>query len=146
LHFLIKDQVTRNVVHHGRVERGLYPLKALPGKYGLSSVMVSFERWHHRLGHLSPFIIQRVLKNNDLPFNGKSNSESVYDACQKGKMHQLPYTKSSSVSKVPLELVFSDVWGPTPESVGRSKYYVSIIDDSNKFTWIYLIKHKSKVF
>jgi hypothetical protein len=47
---------------------------------------------------------------------------------------------------VPLELVFSDVWGPTCESVGRNKYYVSFIDDFSKFTWIYLLKHKSDVF
>jgi transposase InsO family protein len=47
---------------------------------------------------------------------------------------------------VPLELVFSDVWGPACESVGRNKYYVSFIDDFSKFTWIYLLKHKSDVF
>jgi hypothetical protein len=45
-----------------------------------------------------------------------------------------------------LELVFSDVWGPAPDSVGRYKYYISIIDDFSKFTWIYLSKIKSDVF
>jgi hypothetical protein len=45
-----------------------------------------------------------------------------------------------------LELAFSDVWGPTPDSVGGKKYYVSFIDDFNKFTWIYLLKFKSEVF
>jgi hypothetical protein len=87
-----------------------------------------------------------VLKNNNLPVDGKYSSESVCDACLQGNMHQLPYPKSSSMSKFPLELVFSDVWGPTPEYVGRFKYYVSFIDDSSKFTSIYLIKHKSEVF
>jgi hypothetical protein len=50
------------------------------------------------------------------------------------------------VSSQPLKLVFSDVWGPAPESVGRYKYYVSFIDDFSKFTWIYLLKKKSNVF
>jgi hypothetical protein len=50
---------------------------------------------------------------------------------------------STSKSKVPLELIFSDVWGPTCASIGRNNYYVSFIDDFNKFTLIYLIKHKS---
>ena len=68
------------------------------------------------------------------------------DACQKGKSHQLPYPKSSSESSAPLELVFSDVWGPAIPSVGRNKYYVSFIDDYSKFTWIYLLKNKSDVF
>jgi histone deacetylase 1/2 len=50
------------------------------------------------------------------------------------------------VSSAPLELMFSDVWGPAPMSFGRYKYYVSFIDDYSKFTWIYLLKHKSDVF
>jgi hypothetical protein len=31
-------------------------------------------------------------------------------------------------------------------SVGIHTYYVSFIDDYNKYTWIYLIKKKSDVF
>jgi hypothetical protein len=29
--------------------------------------------------------------------------------------------------------------------VGRKQYYGSFIDDFSKFTWIYLLKHKSEV-
>jgi hypothetical protein len=58
----------------------------------------------------------------------------------------LAYPKSNSVSAKPFELVFSDVWGPAPTSVGWHNYYVSFIDDYNKFTWIYLLRHKSEVF
>lgn len=50
------------------------------------------------------------------------------------------------MSKAPLELVFSDVWGPAPSSVGNKNYYVSFIDDFSKFIWVYLLKHKSEVF
>jgi hypothetical protein len=60
--------------------------------------------------------------------------------------HQLPYPKSFSVSKSPLELIFSDVWGHACYSIGRNKYYVSFINDFSKFTWIYLLKNKSEVF
>jgi hypothetical protein len=70
----------------------------------------------------------------------------VCDACQQGKSHQLPFPKSVSVSKTPLELVFSDVWGPAPTSAGKHNYYVSFIDDFSKFIWIYLLQHKSEVF
>jgi len=62
------------------------------------------------------------------------------------KSHQLPYPKSNSVSSKPFELVFTDVWGPAPTSVGRHSYYISFIDDFSKFTWIYLQRFKSEVF
>jgi hypothetical protein len=50
------------------------------------------------------------------------------------------------MSKPLLELIFSDVWGPACDSIGRNKYYVSFTDDFSKFIWIYLLKDKSKVF
>jgi hypothetical protein len=64
------------------------------------------------------------------------NKDLVCGSCQQAKGHQLPYPKSTSVSTHLLELVFSDVWGPAPESVGRYKYYVTFVDDYSKFTWI----------
>jgi hypothetical protein len=35
--------------------------------------------------------------------------------------------------KAPLDLIFSNVWGPALKYVGRNKYYVSFIDDFSKF-------------
>jgi histone deacetylase 1/2 len=58
----------------------------------------------------------------------------------------LAYPKSNSVSSKPFELVFYDVWGLTPTSVGRHNYYVSFIYYFGKFTWIYMLRHKSEVF
>jgi isochorismate hydrolase len=58
----------------------------------------------------------------------------------------LSYPISSSRSSAPLELVFSDVWGPVLNSAGNKTYYVSFIDDFSKFTWIYLLKFKYEVF
>jgi hypothetical protein len=69
----------------------------------------------------------------------------VCDACQKAKSHQLPYPTSTSRSSVPLEQVFSDVWGPAPLSAGKHGYYVSFIDDFSKFTCIYFLKKRSNV-
>jgi hypothetical protein len=74
------------------------------------------------------------------------SSESVCNACQQAKSHQLPYPVSTSHSSKPFELVFSDVWGPASELVGRQRYYVTFIDDFSKFTWVYMLKSKSNVF
>jgi hypothetical protein len=88
-------------------------------------------------------IVQRILDDNKLACSRASESAVVCDACQCAKSHQLPFPRSLSVSKAPLELVFSNVWGPAPSLVGRNCYYVSSIDDYSIFTWIYLLKHKS---
>lgn len=144
--FLIKDRDTKSTLLKGRCHKGLYPLPSVTSKQAFGVTNPSFERWHSRLGHPAAPIVQRVISSFNLPCRVESNKESVCSACQQAKSHQLPYSKSSSVSSHPLELVFSDVWGPAPESAGRYKYYVSFIDDFSKFTWIYLLKSKSEVF
>jgi hypothetical protein len=68
-----------------------------------------------------------------------SSVSSVCNLCQLAKSHQLPYTISIHRSSKLFELIFSNVWGPAPVSVGGYKYYISFIDDFIKFTWIYLM-------
>jgi hypothetical protein len=70
----------------------------------------------------------------------------VCDSCQLAKNNQLPYHVSTSVSTIPLEQAFSDVWGPPHVSIGKHSNYVTFIDDFSKFTWIYLIKKRSSVY
>jgi histone deacetylase 1/2 len=74
--------------------------------------------WHSRLGHASTRVVQHVLNHHRLPFVIESNKSMICDACQRGKSHQLPYSRSTSVLTSPMQLVFSDVWGPAPTSVG----------------------------
>jgi len=145
-YFLIKDHTTKKVLLKGRCEGGLYPLKPFYNKQAHGVTKLPASRWHSRLGHPSTVVVRQVLNKNKVPFVLELNNDSVCDACQKGKSHQLPYPKSTSVSSAPLELVFSDVWGPASTSVGKNNFYVSFIDDYSKFTWIYLLRHKSEVF
>lgn len=46
-----------------------------------------------------------------------------------------------------LQLVHSDVAGPFPApSFRKARYVLSFIDDYSRFTWVYFLIHKSKVF
>jgi hypothetical protein len=146
--FLIKDRVTKRVIHQGKCKGGLYPLRPeeKSRKQVFGAIKPSTSRWHSRLGHPSFFVVERVVKNNGLPCVSDESPNSMRDSCLRAKSHQLPYPKSTSVSSAPLDLIFSDVWGPAPTSVGRHTYYVSFIDDYSKYTWIYLVKKKSDVF
>jgi hypothetical protein len=92
-------------------------------------------------------VISKVVKENNPPCSSlEYNKEAICDACQQSKSHQLSFPKLFSVSQAPLELVHSDVWGPAPTSVGRKSYYVRLVDDFSKYSWVYLIRHKSEVF
>jgi hypothetical protein len=143
--FLVKDHVMKKTLLEGKCRGGLYPLPESRCE-AHSVIKPSMARWHSRLGHSAFPIVHRVISSNNLPCAREDRQQSVCDACQQAKSHQLPYSKSSSVSQSPLDLIFSDVWGLAPDSVGRNKYYVSFIDDHSKYVWIYLLRYKSEVF
>jgi hypothetical protein len=144
--FLIKDQKTKTILLRGQCIKGLYPLPMVAIREVCSARRSSINTWHSRLGHPSFKIVEHVISKNNLLCSQGSDTESVCNACQQAKSHQLPYSKSTSRSEFPLQLVYTDVCDHAPESVGRKKYYVSFLDDYSKFTWVYLIKFKSEVF
>jgi hypothetical protein len=104
------------------------------------------ERWYSRLEHPSISIVETIVRSFNSPCASESNKDSVCDACQRAKSHQLPYPKSNSVSSHPLELIFSNVWSYALKSASGKQYYASFIDDFSKFSWIYPLKFKSEVF
>ncbi|KAK2973911.1 hypothetical protein RJ640_019426 [Escallonia rubra] len=49
-------------------------------------------------------------------------------------MSKFPLPLSPSNSKQPLELVFSDVWGPALPSVNGNKFFLILVDDFSRFS------------
>ena len=63
------------------------------------------------------------------------------------KSHKLPFVLSQSKLMKPLDLIHSDLWGPSPvQFVTGVKYFLLFIDDYSRFSWLYLLKTKDKVF
>jgi histone deacetylase 1/2 len=142
----VKDRATKEPILRGCCRGGLYEIKAPVIKQALSSVKVSHDLWHSHLGHPALQVIHHFLHSHDLPSIIESNKhQSVCDACQQGKSHQLPFSLSTHVTKFPLEIIYSDVWGPAQTSVSGHRFYVSFVDTFSRFTWLYLLKHKSFV-
>ena len=73
-YFCIKDKDTKNPLIRGRCRDGLYPLPTFSQVHHISKP--STTRWHHRLGHPSSVIVNRVLRDYNLSFT----RESVCDA------------------------------------------------------------------
>ncbi|KAG8475410.1 hypothetical protein CXB51_032233 [Gossypium anomalum] len=150
---VIKDIQTREILMRGQVRDGLYHFSA--GLDGLSSsvhnaalqvcspVTDVFSLWHKRLGHPADNIVKTVLANCQISFN-KCHLNGVCVACQKGKSHKLPFSQSRTKYVDLFELVVSDMWGSASVPCEENLYYVSFIDMTSHFTWVYLVRRKSQ--
>jgi histone deacetylase 1/2 len=143
--FLVKDRVTKAILLSGGCYGGIYRLDDYLTKQVFSGIKVSRDKWHCRLGDPATPIVQQILHHRQLPSSSSPNN-GVCDACQQGKSHQLPFSLSIHVITAPLEIIYSDVWGPAQPSVSGHTYYVSFIDGYIRFTWLSLLKRKNDVF
>jgi hypothetical protein len=147
-YFLLKDRATGKVLFRGPNKDGLYHFLPHANKSSTSALVgerVSIPQWHSRLGHPALKVVRKVLSSFQLPFHS-SPVGPLCRACLSSKSKQLPFATSQSQTTCPLELVFTDVWGPAPVSAkSGSKYYVSFLDSFSKYTWLYPIHNKSDV-
>ena len=50
------------------------------------------------------------------------------------------------MSALPFDLIHCDIWGPYHiPSYSGYQYFLTLVDDCTRFTWLYLLKHKSDV-
>ncbi|KAL0270911.1 UNVERIFIED_CONTAM: hypothetical protein PYX00_008181 [Menopon gallinae] len=129
-----------------RREGGLYvieePEKIFCGGGG------QIKKWHQRYGHLNLNDLRRLESKqmvNGLRLMGRDDTFNC-EICARAKIHQLPFSKSTSRSKNALDLVHSDICGPMKvRSLGGAKYFVTFIDDCSRYTEVYMLKNKSEV-
>jgi transposase InsO family protein len=98
---------------------------------------------------ISPTILtptlRPLLSKFQLPFSTTPGAPAC-SACLSSKSHQQSFSHVHTRSLSPLELIYTDVWGPSPIcSSAGFKYYVSFLDDFSRYTWIFPIACKSDV-
>ena len=60
---------------------------------------------------------------------------------------QVGFGESSLKSRGPLDLLYTDVWGPSPiRSIDGLSYYVIFVDHFTKYSWLFPMANKSNVF
>jgi len=103
--------------------------------------------WHCRLGHMSQKGMKILQSKGKLP-ELKNVDLDICESCVLGKQKKLSFLKVGRTLKPrKLELVHTDLWGPSPvASLGGSRYYVTFIDDFSRKVWVYFLKNKSDVF
>lgn len=82
-----------------------------------------------------------------MPIKSNFGRGEVCEGCQFRKAHRLPFNKSSSWCKAPLDLIHIDLMGSTrTPSFSEYSYMLICIDNYSKYTWLYFVKQKSDVF
>lgn len=91
------------------------------------------KQWHAKLRHPSLSVLQLVLNKIQVPFS--LSSLSFCDSCKIGKLHQLPFSDCEITAIKPLELVYSNLWGPSPTlSTKGYRYYIVFVDAYTRYT------------
>lgn len=99
--------------------------------------------WHKRLGHPCLKVLDHVIKQTGIP-NCNIKDADFCKAYHIRKSHHLSYQRLNSHAQQALELVRADLWGPAPMlSVEGYKYYMAVVDDCTRYTWIYPLKTKA---
>jgi histone deacetylase 1/2 len=102
--------------------------------------------WHRRLGHPSSCILGSLVSNNKVACTSRVFNFN-YSSCPLGKASRLSLGLTGHKTYAPLELVFSDVWGPSPMlSTDGYRYFVIFVDVYTKYIWFFPLAAKSDVF
>jgi hypothetical protein len=98
--------------------------------------------WHRRLGHLSNKVLS-FLSNNVSDICRFDSKQCL--VCPLAKQTRIPFPTSQISSTAPFELIHIDIWGGyrTP-SINGACYFLTIVDDYTRCTWVYLMQHKSE--
>ena len=101
--------------------------------------------WHRRLGHTSFTRLDSL--TNVLGISKFKNKGLVHcDIFQRAKHKKLSFPIRKNIYSKPFELLHIDTWGPFSETTQDGhRYFLTIVDDHTRVTWIYLLKLKSDV-
>lgn len=95
---------------------------------------------HSRLGHLGRRRFNHCVDNMDLSeLKIKQQDRLLDDKCeicirakQVKKQNHNPVPRAMR----PLQRVYMDFWGPNRDGAGEEKYYLSIVDDCTRYSWL----------
>ena len=137
---IFQDRAIKNKIGRGSARNGLYYLDAdLDFNSAFSFKHCNkFDLWHSRLGRPSRSRFDFIVKNSP---NGIANKDFFVMYVRVLNNHVFFFPQSSSCSSHCFELIHIDIWGSfSIYSKNISRFFLTIVDDYSKCTWIYLMK------
>ena len=146
----IKDERGRVLASAKRVGNLFYlnNIEKPPRKHEMNAAE---QTWHSRYGHINIDRLNHLRKENmvdGMNYSTSQKEKTICKPCIDGKHHRTKFPKgcATRASDV-LELIHTDVCGKVgTQSLSGCEYFLTFTDDKSRYTWCYVIKHKSDVF
>jgi len=141
----IQDRTSRMVIGAGELREGLYYLR---GRATVATVQTgnekSFNLWHKRLGHPSSKVLELVPNVGAGKISSLRNQ--VCDVCLRAKQTRDKFPTSDNKTLESFQLIHCYLWGPyRTTALCGARYFLTIVDDYSRATWIYLLLDKKEV-
>lgn len=131
------------MIGKGEERNGLYCF--VPSNASLCNSAVSISStdvWHRRLGHLSSKTQNLLLSSVPGIYVSDFNHCNI---CHLLSKHALPFPHSSIGTHAIFEIIHCDILGSHhTESISGARYFLTIVDDYIRATWVYLMSNKSE--
>ena len=137
--------VGRGYVTDGLFKLNVMVVKPIINKVNNASIYMleSSNVWHSRLGHVNYDTLRRLINLNHIPkFHIDSNHKC--ETCVEAKLTRSSF-KSIERNNEPLNLIHSDICDlKFVQTRGGNKYFITFVDDSTKYCYVYLLKSKDE--
>ena len=145
--FILQDAATKRMIGKGNKHEGLYVLNT-DSSFDLCSVLinqVSTRIWHNRLGHLSFKRLECLQGQLNCDASTMNKVGPCY-VCPLAKQRRLSFVAHNNMAENAFDVIHCDIWGPHHiASYTNHRYFLTLVDDFSRFTWVYLLQHKSDV-
>jgi hypothetical protein len=141
---VIQDQASKRMIGSGNLHEGVYVFKKeIHGAAFATTQRDNTFLWHSRMGHPSDQALRHISQLVNCKFN--FNNIACCDICHRSKQCRLSFIQSINKAKKPFDLIHCDLWGKynAPAHDG-SQFFLTIVDDYSRGTWVYLMKHKNQ--
>lgn len=137
-----RDLTMNHVIGKGLRVTELYKYQTFPSINSANNTPLDV--WHCLLGH--PSLDRFKFICNSFAFI-HSNFMFHCNVCPKVKQLNLAFNKNSILSTNPFQMMYRDVKGLffIPSSTG-ARYFLTIVDNFSRCTWLYLMHSKSETF
>lgn len=139
------------LVATAELSNGVYKLQIKVADCILAApAIASAELWHRRLAHINSNDLNKmksgIVDGLFYPDTSDMMKEKCVTCCE-GKQMRLPFSHVGQRSTETLQIIHADVCGAMEtKSIAGAQYFLLLIDDFSRMTFIYFLKYKSEVY